>query len=149
MKKHSDTILLERRLRISSARENVHRAQEFLESIRKPARIPKGLFGKLVVALTEAVNNGIIHGNKENPRRFVAVRFVLYQDRIVCTVRDQGKGFEPDSLPDPCADENLMKDGGRGVHIIKSIMHETTFSRTKSGMILKFIARLRNRRTKR
>ena len=79
------------------------------------------------LALEEALTNAIKHGNGEDPGKCVQVRFDVDDERVMITVRDQGKGFDSEGLPDPTADENLEKPAGRGVMLMRAYTDELTF----------------------
>lgn len=87
----------------------------------------------LLVATSEAINNAISHGNKNDPAKSVTLDIDFLEDEVVVTVEDEGGGFNPDALPDPLAPENLLKPSGRGIHIMKSLMDKVDFTFTKNG----------------
>lgn len=76
------------------------------------------------IALREAVNNAIKHGNKEDPDKSVAIDFQIYPDKIRILISDEGKGFDSNKIPDPTLNDNIMKADGRGLFFIKSFMDE-------------------------
>jgi serine/threonine-protein kinase RsbW len=76
------------------------------------------------IALREAVNNAIKHGNKEDPEKNVTIDFQVFSDKLKILVGDEGKGFDANKIPDPTTNDNIMKAGGRGLFFIKSFMDE-------------------------
>jgi serine/threonine-protein kinase RsbW len=80
------------------------------------------------VAVTEAVNNAIIHGNKCNPDKKVKVYYEVDGDRIMFSVADEGTGFDYYNLPDPTAPENIEKPSGRGVFLMKHLADQVIFA---------------------
>jgi serine/threonine-protein kinase RsbW len=80
------------------------------------------------LALEEALTNAIKHGNGEDPDKRVQVRFDVDDERVMVVIRDEGKGFDPDGIPDPTADENIEKPAGRGVMLMRAYTDELTFS---------------------
>ena len=80
------------------------------------------------LAVEEALNNAIKHGNKFDDRRKVGLTFDISADRAIVTVRDEGGGFDPGHLPDPTSDENLEKPTGRGVMLMRAYMDEVSFN---------------------
>jgi serine/threonine-protein kinase RsbW len=80
------------------------------------------------LALEEALSNAIKHGNRMDPQKLVEVSFDIDADRAVLTVTDQGLGFDPASVPDPTADENLEKPTGRGIMLMRAFMDEVCFN---------------------
>jgi serine/threonine-protein kinase RsbW len=75
---------------------------------------------RLHVALEEAVINAIRHGNKNDPRKWVRLRFQVTRDQVLVEVKDQGEGFDPRLVPDPRAPENLERPSGRGLLLMRS-----------------------------
>lgn len=80
------------------------------------------------VAVRESLVNAIRHGNRMDESRRVAVEFVLHADRLEVTVQDEGDGFDPDSLPDPTAEENILKASGRGIFFMRSFMDDVRYA---------------------
>jgi len=80
------------------------------------------------VAVRESVVNAIKHGNRENERKRVKVSFVIRPRVLEVSVLDQGPGFDPRRIPDPVADENLLKADGRGIFFMRSFMDEVDYS---------------------
>jgi serine/threonine-protein kinase RsbW len=89
------------------------------------------------VAVRESVINAIKHGNCNDVRKRVHVEFTALEGEahpgIAIRVRDEGCGFDPSSLADPLAPENLLKTGGRGIFLMRSFMDEMTFQRAAEG----------------
>jgi len=90
------------------------------------------------VAVRESVINAIKHGNANDERKRVHVEFTPLQapqlsQGIVIRVRDEGPGFDPATLPDPLAPENLLKASGRGIFLIRSFMDEMVLQRAPEG----------------
>jgi serine/threonine-protein kinase RsbW len=82
------------------------------------------------LALREAVNNAILHGNRMDPRKLVHVRCCCEGTQgVFIVVRDQGHGFDPSSVPNPLAVENLGAEHGRGIHLMKLAVDEVSFER--------------------
>jgi len=86
------------------------------------------------VAISEAVSNAIIHGNKENLQKRVKIKFDLFSDGLKATIHDEGQGFNPEDVPDPLQECNLLKDCGRGIYYMKCFMDEVHFNRLSQGM---------------
>jgi serine/threonine-protein kinase RsbW len=89
------------------------------------------------VAVREAVVNGIKHGNGCDERKRVRVEYALatnaVQRLVVVRVRDEGDGFEMESLPDPLADENVAATSGRGIFLIRAFMDDVQVYRMPGG----------------
>jgi len=87
----------------------------------------------LAIAVTEAVNNAILHGNKQDMSKNVHVRFVFYEGKLEVKIRDEGDGFNPENVSDPLAPENLLKESGRGIFILSTLMDDVQFKFSDSG----------------
>lgn len=84
-------------------------------------------YGNVLIAVTEAVNNAIEHGNAMNKDLLVSV-FVGDDDSSFCfNVMDEGKGFDYTNLPDPTSPENILKENGRGIFLMKNLADEVLF----------------------
>jgi len=118
---------------LSSKPQEVKKVERFIHGVNRDAHLDEEGYYKLLVATTEAVNNGIIHGNKRDPRKKVAVTCVLGRSILVVRVHDEGRGFDAASLPDPLAKENLLREHGRGVFLIRSLMESVQFEKHKNG----------------
>ena len=99
------------------------------------------------VAVRESVINAIKHGNRHDESKLVYVEFSLTPasapTELIVLVRDQGAGFDPSSLPDPLAPENLLKSSGRGIFFMRSFMDDVDLNRRpEGGMEVRMVKRL-------
>jgi serine/threonine-protein kinase RsbW len=93
----------------------------------------------IAMAVREATVNAVLHGNGYDPQKKVFVAYEMTPDALIITISDQGKGLDPASIPDPLAPENLMKQSGRGIFLIRSFMDEVTFKNLDPGTEIKLI----------
>ena len=84
----------------------------------------------LRLAMEEGVRNALVHGHRDLPDTPVDVRYRITPETVEITIRDQGPGFDPDSLPDPTAPENLVNPSGRGVMLMRAYMTSVSFNET-------------------
>lgn len=121
--------LLYRQLVLSSSTDAISQIESVVDEIKSELDVKADVYGNMMVAVTEAVNNGILHGNGGDETKHVYVDFeVKNQFRLSVKVRDEGPGFDPDSLSDPTAPENLENIGGRGVFLMQHLSDEISFS---------------------
>ena len=92
----------------------------------------------MLIALTEAVSNAIIHGNKCDESKKVIINTLSFADKICLRIEDEGNGFDPHNLPDPTAPENLMTLGGRGVFLMQHLADTVSFSESGRVVQLEF-----------
>jgi serine/threonine-protein kinase RsbW len=91
-------------------------------------RIPDGSELNIATALHEALANAIVHGNQEDPRKFVCVACRCTTDgEVFLRVQDEGQGFDMATVPDPTTAENRMLRHGRGIYLMKTLMDEVYF----------------------
>ena len=83
--------------------------------------------GNILISLTEAVNNAIIHGNKNDRSKCVKLKITQESTKLAFSVSDQGAGFDHTKLPDPTLPENLLKLNGRGVFLIHQLCDAVTY----------------------
>jgi serine/threonine-protein kinase RsbW len=94
------------------------------------------------MAVREAAVNAVLHGNEYDPARKIAVGFENTGKALVITIADEGKGFSPETVPDPLAQENLLRGTGRGIFLIRSLMDEVHFRQLHPGTELTLVKHL-------
>ena len=114
-------------LKIPSSVEHLTQVESFLDTVAEKHRIEEELYGNILVALSESVNNAILHGNQSEESKEVTLLFTIEENQIRIKVSDEGPGFDYENLPDPTAPENLTKPGGRGVFLMKQLSDEINF----------------------
>ncbi len=124
--------------------QEIRKVEPFLNQINDVARLDDGTFYRLLVAGTEAINNGILHGNKGDARKRVRVTCVLEKDSLIFRVRDEGKGFKPEDVPDPLEEKNLLKTSGRGIFLMRSLMDKVSFKVTPEGTEVELLIDLKH-----
>lgn len=125
-------------LRLSSNPRNVARVEAFVERIAHKYRIAPDTYGNILISLTEAVNNAIIHGNEKDESKTVEVVLKEAEDAIALRVRDEGRGFDFDSLPDPTQPENVTRVGGRGVFLMRQLSDSVNYQDNGSTVEMRF-----------
>lgn len=128
----------EQNLSFASRSENISLVERLINQICQEHSISEDHYGNILVALTEAVNNAIMHGNKSNPNKSIDVHFRSGDNKLTFTVKDQGDGFDFDSLPDPTNPENIEKPNGRGVFLMRHLADKVEFSDNGSTVSLDF-----------
>jgi serine/threonine-protein kinase RsbW len=128
----------DQKLRITSRSENIQLVEKLIEDVCEVHNVSEDYYGNILVALTEAVNNAIIHGNKCNPDKMIDISFTSKQDFLTFVVKDQGEGFDFTNLPDPTDPENIEKPNGRGVFLMRNLADKVEFSDNGRTVALNF-----------
>jgi len=127
---------------IKSDPSQIHTVEKKLERFCAKLRLVKDDIENLGIATTEIVNNAIRHGNQSDPEKTVHIKFEKKAKSVRVTVSDSGKGFEPDSLANPLEPENIYKESGRGIFIVKMLMDDVKFKFTDTGSQVILIKKL-------
>ncbi|HKT13690.1 MAG TPA: ATP-binding protein [Terriglobia bacterium] len=109
---------------LESKLENVEKAEEAARSVSARLNFSEEAEFHTEMAVHEAVINAIHHGNKEDPSKKVYIQFLASEEKLEIHVRDEGVGFDPNTLPDPLAKENLLNISGRGIFLVRRFMDE-------------------------
>jgi serine/threonine-protein kinase RsbW len=109
-------------LKIKSDRSEILKFEKVLEKINSEFGLSQDRFINLQIATSEALVNAIVHGNKENPGKFVYIDIEFDNSIMIIKIKDEGKGFNLEEIPDPTKNNNLLKEHGRGIFIIKSLV---------------------------
>ena len=114
-------------LRFDSKPENIAVVEKLIDQISADHGIVAEHYGNVLIAMTEGVNNAIVHGNKLDETKSVSVSCAIDEKTLVFRITDEGPGFDYDNLPDPTAPENIEKPHGRGVFLMRHLADECTF----------------------
>lgn len=120
-------------LELKSVPENVSKVEPFLDTVNKRLKLNEVEFHKLLVATTEAVNNAIMHGNKSKAEKSVLIEVIIKKNYVIVRVCDEGGGFNPDNIPNPLDEENLLKESGRGLFLMQTLMDEVEVNAEGTG----------------
>jgi serine/threonine-protein kinase RsbW len=121
------------KLTIASNPRNIAKIEKFLEKIALRIPLDDIQMNKLMVSLTEAVNNAITHGNKSNPKKKVTVMCEAVPGWLLIIINDQGRGFRLDEVANPLKKENLLRESGRGIFLMRTLMDKVEFENIKGG----------------
>src|SRR3954467_7741710 len=124
---------------LDSTLETVDNAEQTATRIAGEAGFDEDEVMRIAMAVREAAVNAVLHGNAYDPGKKVTLDFEKTGKDLVITIRDQGKGLDPDNIQDPLAPENLMKTSGRGIFLIRSFMDEVQIHPSQTGTEIKLI----------
>ncbi|MFM7858356.1 MAG: ATP-binding protein [Flammeovirgaceae bacterium] len=115
-------------IEIPSLSENIRMIESFIDNAKEKYHLNDDIYGNIMIAVTEAVNNAIKHGNRNDSSKNVALSLSLADGLIKFKIEDEGPGFDYHNLPDPTTAENLEKPGGRGIFLMKHLADEVEFA---------------------
>jgi serine/threonine-protein kinase RsbW len=124
----------EQELVISSDLDNLKKVEKFSQRLCHKIGLDDEQSDNMAIALTELAINAITHGNNGDKNKKVRFLAVLKDDRVEVSITDEGGGFDPAKLPDPTNAQNIWKEHGRGIFLVRNLIDEVTFHRTGGGM---------------
>jgi serine/threonine-protein kinase RsbW len=127
-----------RELQIASRMEGITEVETLINQICEEFGVEEMHYGEILIAMTEAVNNAIVHGNKLDINKMVDVSVQTEGPKLQFRVTDQGPGFDFENIPDPTATENLEKPNGRGVFLMRQLADTCEFEQLGRVAILTF-----------
>ena len=129
-----------REISFESVAENIHIVENLIDEICETLDVNEEYYGNILISMTEAVNNAMVHGNKLDSQKKVLVTVKTDDTSIHFTISDEGPGFDYDNLPDPTAPENIEKPNGRGVFLMKNLADACNFEENGRVVELEFKA---------
>jgi serine/threonine-protein kinase RsbW len=114
-------------IQVPSLTENIRMIESFIDNAKERFHLDDDIYGNIMIAVTEAVNNAIKHGNSNDKSKNVLLSLSLEESLIKFIISDEGTGFDFGNLPDPTSPENIEKPGGRGIFLMKHLSDEVEF----------------------
>ena len=114
-------------IEIPSLVENIRIVESFIDNTKEKYELTDDVYGNIMIAVIESVNNAILHGNKTDKGKNVKLSANLLEGQILFSITDEGTGFNYKNLPDPTSPENVEKIGGRGIFLMKNLADEIQF----------------------
>lgn len=118
---------------IPSDQEFLSDIDMFVEGTLRGLGISESIVADIAISVSELVNNAIVHGNKFARDKTVTVKLRHSGGMLSISVTDQGTGFDPGGVPDPLSQENLLKEVGRGIFIVRQLMDKVDITPTPHG----------------
>lgn len=129
---------MEKAITIQSKLDNICHIEKLVDEISEQCNLSSDIYGKILIATIEAVNNSIVHGNKLDINKTVDVSVQISQKSIHIYVKDEGPGFNYEEVPDPTKPENLENVSGRGVFLMRNLADKIFFENKGSHVELVF-----------
>ena len=118
---------------LESTLASVNKAEQAAAEVAAKSGFDPDESGRIAMAVREATVNAVLHGNHYDSAKRVTVSFETTADALTVAVRDEGPGLDPATVPDPLAPENLLKQSGRGIFLIRAFMDEIHFRALSPG----------------
>lgn len=125
-------------IEIASSLNKINEVEALIDKVCEDLNLNEDNYGNILIAVTEAVNNAIVHGNGSVEEKLVKVNVNQDSKGVVFSVEDQGLGFDFENLPDPTAPENLEKPDGRGIFLMKNLSDAVEFDNNGSKVSITF-----------
>jgi serine/threonine-protein kinase RsbW len=116
---------------LESSLSSVDLAEDLALEMARKAGFDEDDLHKIAMSVRETMVNAVVHGNRYNANKKVHVSVSQGSGRLEVKIADQGEGFEMQELPDPLSEENLLRNSGRGIFLIKAFMDEVQVRRTQ------------------
>ena len=127
---------------LESSLDSVNKAEEEATKFATRSGFDEDEVGRISMAVREATVNAVLHGNHYDINKRVTLPFESTGDELIITVQDQGPGLDPNAVADPLAPENLLKQSGRGIFLIRAFMDDVQFRKLDPGTEIKLIKRV-------
>lgn len=105
----------------------------YLEQELRKVGISADAIADLAISVSELVNNAILHGNRQDESKRVTLELFPAPGEITIYIEDEGEGFDPEKVANPLEEQNILKEVGRGIFIIRSLVDAVEFGRGRSG----------------
>lgn len=125
-------------IEIASKLDKLPEVEALIDRVSEEYGFNEDSYGNVLIAVTEAVNNAIIHGNKYSDSKIVKIQVSKSEVGVVFTIMDEGEGFDFLNLPDPTAPENIEKPDGRGIFLMKNLSDGVAFDSNGSKVSITF-----------
>ena len=129
---------MHRQIKIGSKIGNLSIVERTIEEVIYEVGINHVNYGKILVSTLEAVNNAILHGNNGSPEKYVDIKIDCRGSELNIEVTDEGKGFEPEKVPDPTRPENIEAQNGRGVFLMSRLADSVKYNEKGNTVTLTF-----------
>lgn len=107
--------------------------EEFILGLAVKSNLRDDKLNSLALSFSEAASNSIVHGNKLDKNKKIKITVKVSEKNMTVIIKDEGEGFNIETVPDPTKPENILKDSGRGIHIMRSFLNNLRYNFTPTG----------------
>ena len=129
---------MEKALQINSKIENLRKVEKLVDELSAECNISTDIYGNILIAVLEAANNAILHGNKLEEKKIVKINMSIEDELLRFKIEDEGPGFDYKNVPDPTAPENIENVNGRGIFLMEKLSDKMEFTRNGATVELEF-----------
>jgi serine/threonine-protein kinase RsbW len=131
-------MIMIKKLRIESSISNLVIVENAIDQVVTEIGITEENYGKILVSTLEAVNNAIMHGNKYEKDKIVDVEISYKNEKLKIKIKDEGKGFVPEEVPDPTIPQNIEALNGRGIFLMSKLADQIKYSKRGNAVTMFF-----------
>ena len=102
--------------------------EDWINSLCEAYSIGEEIYGNILIAITEAVNNAIIHGNKNDIKKQTLIEYEVAKEKLIFKVSDKGVGFDFKNIKDPTDPENIEQPNGRGIFLMTHLADDVEYT---------------------
>lgn len=129
---------VQRQMHIASRMEGITEVEGLINELCEEFHVDETHYGEILIAMTEAVNNAIVHGNKLDANKMVKIQVSIEGPVLEFQISDEGPGFDFENIPDPTSPENIEKPNGRGVFLMRQLADSCEFEELGRIAIMRF-----------
>jgi serine/threonine-protein kinase RsbW len=129
---------VQRQMHIASRMEGITEVEGLINELCEEFHVDETHYGEILIAMTEAVNNAIVHGNKLDTNKMVNIQVSVEGPVLEFKISDEGPGFDFENIPDPTSPENIEKPNGRGVFLMRQLADSCEFEELGRIAIMRF-----------
>ena len=129
---------MEKSLKISSKIENLRKVEKLVDELSAEYNISTDIYGNILIAVLEAANNAILHGNRLKEEKQVNINLIIDENKLRFVIEDEGNGFDYMNVPDPTAPENIENVNGRGIFLMEKLSDRMEFTKNGAMVELEF-----------
>ncbi len=126
------------KLELESTYEELERVEGLLNDLQQALGFDDDFYARLMLTVSEAATNAVVHGNDLDNSKKAIILAEVSDSVLTVTTTDEGNGFDPEAVPNPLDEENLLNTSGRGVFLMQEYADEVEYQNEGRTLILKF-----------
>ena len=127
-----------KKIELQSRIDNLTIIEKLVDEISLTSTFNSDIYANILVGVSEAVNNAIVHGNKCDPNKMVQIEYSTFSNSILFKVTDEGNGFDYYTISDPTLPDNIENESGRGIFLMNNLADEVIFNDKGNEVSLRF-----------